>query len=266
MSASGQETEPRLPGTYQLERVASLPSTSDACVARAKAGAPDGLAILADRQTAGRGSRGRAWVCPRGNLYLSLVLRPRNRAEKAGAGQWALLAGVALAETLARFSVPHDSLRLKWPNDILCEGAKLAGILVDAAMSPATPDGGGGGAEWLVIGVGANLALAPHLEGRRTAAMATADGVPPAPALVAEIFLARIEAWREVLARDGFSPIRDAWLGWAHPLGTPVTIKDALRIRTGVFAGLSALGELLLSNGDTIDAVSTGDVLLGEGD
>jgi BirA family biotin operon repressor/biotin-[acetyl-CoA-carboxylase] ligase len=265
LSASGQAIEPRLPETYQLERVASLPSTSDACIERARAGAPDGLAILGNLQTAGRGSRGRAWVCPPGNLYLSVVLRPRNREEEAGAGQWALLAGVALIEALARFSAAPDSLRLKWPNDVLCDDAKLAGILVDAAMTPAAPDGGGG-AEWLVIGVGANLASAPRIEGRRTAAMVTPDGVPPAPAMVAQAFLARIEAGRGVLARDGFAPIRDAWLGRAHPLGTQITIKDALRIRKGVFAGLSGQGELLLSVHDTVHAVSTGDVLLGERD
>jgi BirA family biotin operon repressor/biotin-[acetyl-CoA-carboxylase] ligase len=227
---------------------------------RARAGAPDGLAILGDSQTAGRGSRGRAWACPPGNLYLSVLLRPRNAAEEAGAGQWALLAGVALVEALARFSASPDGLRLKWPNDVLREGAKLAGILVDAAI------GAGGKADWLVIGVGANLASAPHIEGRRIAALATADGVPPAPMAVAKEFLARIEAWRAVLARAGFAPVRDAWLGRAHPLGTPVTIRSALRIRTGVFAGLSAQGELLLSADDTISAVSTGDVLLGEED
>jgi len=260
LTASEGEPEPKLPAAYQLERVASLPSTSDACIERAKAGASDGLAILAESQTAGRGSRGRAWACPPGNLYLSVLLRPRNQNEEAGAGQWALLAGVALIEALARFAAEPDSLRLKWPNDVLSDGAKLAGILVDAAM------GAGGGAEWLVIGVGANLAAAPVIEGRQIAALVTPRGVPPSPLAVTEVFLARIEAWRGVLARDGFAPIRDAWLQWAHPLGTPVSIKDALRIRTGVFAGLSARGELLLSAGDAIHTISTGDVLLGQGD
>jgi BirA family biotin operon repressor/biotin-[acetyl-CoA-carboxylase] ligase len=245
---------------YQLERVASLPSTSDACMARARTGAPDGLAILAESQTAARGSRGRSWACPPGNLYLSLLLRPRNPAEEAGAGQWALLAGVALIEclieSLGHFSAVPDTLALKWPNDVLRDGAKLAGILVDAAMSH------GGAVEWLVVGVGANLASAPLIEGRRIAALTMAHDVPPSPGAVAEMFLARVEAWRAVLAHDGFAPIRDAWLARAHPLGTPVTITDALRIRTGVFAGLSARGELLLSTGGTIETISTGDVLL----
>ena len=260
MSASGLGSEPNRPAAYQLEQVASLPSTSDACIERARAGAPDGLAILAESQTAARGSRGRDWACPPGNLYLSVLLRPRNRAEEAGAGQWALLAGVALIEALASFTAAKESLRLKWPNDVLSDGAKLAGILVDAAMGP------GGGAEWLVIGIGANLAIAPVIAGRRTAALVAPPEQPPSPVSVARVFLARLEAWRAALSREGFSPVRDAWLERAHPLGTPVTIKDRLRTRTGVFAGLSAQGELLLSAAGTIHTVSTGDVLLGQGD
>ncbi len=260
MTAGGLEPSASLPAAYRLEHVASLPSTSDACVERARAGAADGLAILADSQTAARGSRGRSWAVEPGNLYLSVLLRPRNPAEEAGAGQWALLAGVALIETLAAFAAEPAELRLKWPNDVLRDGAKLAGILVDAAMTAS------GGAEWLVVGVGANLASAPEIEGRRIAALVTPDGVPPSPLEVAEAFLTRIEGWRAVLAREGFAPIRVAWLGCAHPLGTPVTIKERSRVRTGVFAGLSAQGELLLSDGDTIHAISTGDVLLGQGD
>jgi BirA family biotin operon repressor/biotin-[acetyl-CoA-carboxylase] ligase len=260
LTAGGREPSPGLPAAYRLEHVESLPSTSDACVEQARAGAPDGLAILADSQTAARGSRGRSWAVEPGNLYLSVLLRPRNPAEEAGAGQWALLAGVALIETLARFAAVPGDLRLKWPNDVLSDGAKLAGILVDAAMTAS------GGAEWLVVGVGANLASAPQIEGRRIAALGTPDGAPPSPLAVAQAFLTRIEAWRSVLAREGFAPVRAAWLGGAHPLGTPVTIKERSRVRTGVFAGLSAQGELLLSDGDTIHAISTGDVLLGQGD
>ena len=263
MNASGLETDRILPAAYRLERVPSLPSTSDACIERARAGAPDGLAILAESQTAGRGSRGRAWVCPPGNLYLSVLLRPRNPAEEAGAGQWALLAGVALIEALARFAATPGVLQLKWPNDVLSDGAKLAGILVDAAITPSTRLGGGG-AEWLVIGVGANLASAPQVEGRRTAALTSE--MPPLPLPVTQVFLSRIEAWRGVLAREGFAPIRQAWLQRAHPLGTPITIRDRLRVRTGVFAGLSPRGELLLSEDDAIHTISTGDVLLGQED
>jgi BirA family biotin operon repressor/biotin-[acetyl-CoA-carboxylase] ligase len=90
--------------------------------------------------------------------------------------------------------------------------------------------------------------------------------MPPSPVAVTQVFLSRIEASRGVLARDGFAPIRQAWLQRAHPLGTPITIRDRLRVRTGVFAGLSPRGELLLSEDDAIHTISTGDVLLGQED
>jgi BirA family biotin operon repressor/biotin-[acetyl-CoA-carboxylase] ligase len=260
LSGSRPDPSPGVPDGYRLEQVALLPSTSDACIERAKAGEPDGLAILAESQTAARGSRGRSWACPAGNLYLSVLLRPRNRHEEAGAGQWALLAGIAFIEALSLFDAEPATLSLKWPNDVLREGAKLGGILVDAAM---TADGG---ADWLVIGVGANRATAPVIEGRRIAALRPpGESRAPAPAVVARAVLARIAAWRAVLAGDGFAPIRAAWLTRAHPFGTRVTIKDSLRSREGLFAGLSSRGELLLSIGSQIHTISTGDVLLGQG-
>lgn len=170
-SQSGRPLD--LPAGYQLEQVALLPSTSDACVERAKEGATDGFAILAESQTAGRGSRGRSWACPAGNLYLSVLLRPQNLHEEGGAGQWALLAGVAFIEALSLFDAEPHVLSLKWPNDALRDGAKLGGILVDAAMSAA------GRTEWLVVGVGANLATAPVIEGRRTGALQGRGGYRP---------------------------------------------------------------------------------------
>jgi BirA family biotin operon repressor/biotin-[acetyl-CoA-carboxylase] ligase len=246
------------PRGYRLEEVALIPSTSDACVARAHAGEADGLAILAAGQTAARGSRGRSWSCPPGNLYLSVLLRPRNAFEAAGAGQWALLVGCALIEALREFDTSPGLLQLKWPNDVLRDGAKLAGILVDAAMAPE------GGIDWLVVGLGANLAVAPAVEGRRVSMVEPAAGRPPSPRAVTEVFLARLDAWRERLADDGFALVRSAWLAAAHPLGTKVTIKDARRSRDGAFAGLSAEGALLLSVAGELAVISTGDVLLGQ--
>ncbi|GAB0118684.1 biotin--[acetyl-CoA-carboxylase] ligase [Acidisoma sp. 7E03] len=249
-----------LPAAYRLEEVVSISSTSDACADRARGGAPDGLAILAEAQTAARGSRGRSWSCPPGNLYLSVLLRPRNAAEAGGAGQWALLVGVALIEALRAFDAAPEQLQLKWPNDVLRDGAKLAGILIDAAMAS-----GGEGLDWLVAGMGANLAIAPPVEGRRTAALVTEDGVPPAPRAVTLAFLDSLERWRGRLAAEGFAPVRAAWLAAAHPLGTLVTVTDARQNRVGSFAGLSPEGALLLSSAGEILVISTGDVLLGQG-
>ncbi|WP_459697391.1 biotin--[acetyl-CoA-carboxylase] ligase [Acidisoma sp. C75] len=262
----GEEGTPplHLPAGYRLLEEGIIASTSDACIARARMGEADGLAILAEGQTAARGSRGRGWTGAPGNLYFSVLLRPRNavEAEASGAGRWALLAGIAFIEALRAFAAEPAALSLKWPNDVLGEGAKLGGILVDAAFTGEPP----GRLDWLVIGFGANLAAAPAVPGRATAMLAAAGGRPPGPPAVAARLLSRIDHWRQVLAAEGFAPLRAAWLAAGHPLGTPLRIRDAQGEREGLFGGLSAGGALLLqAPGGEMVALSTGEVLLGQG-
>ncbi len=226
---------------WRLRRHASLPSTNDLCVTLAQSGEPEGLAILADRQTAARGSRGRTWVSPPGALCLSVLLRPREPA--AESGHWALLAALALHDALA----PLAPLTLKWPNDLLIGGRKLGGILLDAATSPA-------GLDWLVIGFGANLGDAPDGAGALAAD----------PATIAPAILAQIDAWRRVRALSGWSPIRAAWLARAHPAGTPVRVRAGGSEIAGAFDGLADNGALLLRADGRVHTVSTGDILLAE--
>jgi len=234
---------------WRLEVFEDLGSTSDLCTARARAGEAAGLAVLALKQTAGRGSRGRSWQAPEGNLNISVLLRPARPL--AEAGMFALLAGVAVAEALEQFFAPPTSL--KWPNDVLIGDAKLAGVLIDAAPAENRLD-------WLVIGIGVNLRAAPEIAGRRTTSLA-AHGVSLSAQQMAEAVLARLGAWQEAPAAD----IRAAWLQRAHPVGTAMRIQTAGQLLEGVFAGLSAAGELLLRNKDRIDTINTGEVLLGQG-
>jgi BirA family biotin operon repressor/biotin-[acetyl-CoA-carboxylase] ligase len=152
------------PPSWRVQEHKTLASTQDAAIAAARAGDPGRLAILAATQTAGRGSRGRGWLSPAGNLNLSVLLRPDASVPP---GLYALLAGVALHEALSAYAA---GLMLKWPNDLLLGGAKLGGILIDASFAAA------GVPDWVVIGIGANLAVAPHIAGRETAALP-----PPAP-------------------------------------------------------------------------------------
>src|SRR5262249_44954066 len=160
----------------------TLPSTSELCRALAEASEPEGAAALARRQTHGRGSRGRRWQAPPGNLSISVLLRPREPARDAG--QWSLLASVALAEALSTVVPDPTRLTLKWPNDLLLDGRKLAGILVDSAADADAR------LAWLVIGIGVNLAAKPELPGRPAACIA--DVAPaPAPEEVAKVLLAR---------------------------------------------------------------------------
>ncbi len=230
-----------------------LPSTSDFCRARASEGEPGGLAVMARRQTLGRGSRGRDWESPIGNMFLSVLLRPAERARDAA--QWSLLAGVALGDALASYLPPNAALRLKWPNDVLLNGGKLAGILVDSNADPA------GTVEWLVIGMGVNLAVAPNVPGREISCLA--DHVPPPlPENFAEAVLDRLAHWHTVRDADGFAPIRAAWLARAPEPGSAVTLRLGDQMLGGGFAGLGDDGSLLLATEGRVRAFSTGEVLL----
>jgi BirA family biotin operon repressor/biotin-[acetyl-CoA-carboxylase] ligase len=205
------------------------------------------LAVLALRQTEGRGSRGRVWQAPEGNLNLSVLLRPRRPA--AEAGMFALLAGIAVAEAFEALTPVAPTL--KWPNDVLLGQAKLAGILIDAVPA-------GAGLDWLVIGIGANLRGAPRIEGRLTTALGE-HGVALEPRMAANAVLERLGHWLDA------SPalIRETWLSRAHAIGAPIEVHAGGQRLQGSFAGLSPTGELLLRTENRIETISTGEVLLG---
>ena len=234
---------------WRLEVHASLESTQDVALARARDGEADGLAVLALRQTGGRGSHGRAWVAPEGNLNLSVLLR----AGPGHAGQWALLAAVALHEAFSPL-LPVGALALKWPNDLLLAGGKLAGILVDAA-----PDEG-----WRVIGIGANLRIAPVLSDRPTAALG-AHGADVTAEAAASLVLAALFRWRGVLEAEGFAPVRAAWLRAGPALGTELRVTQGALVLEGRFAGLDEVGALRLETPTGILALHAGEVAPGVG-
>lgn len=236
------------PGAWRLETFASLPSTSAALIARAEAGAAVGLAILAHHQLAGRGRQGREWSSPTGNLYLSVLLRPSGPARELP--QWSLLAGVALAEA-ARAVVPDpEAIRLKWPNDLLRQGAKCGGILAESTLSP------DGTAAWLVLGFGVNLAVAPALPERPTACL----GTVVTPEAFAALLLGRLDHWHGVQAAHGFPPIRTAWSALGPTLGEAMSARTGLGWRHGRFAGLAADGRLLLEEAGICHTIAAGEV------
>lgn len=239
------------PPAWRLEAYDTLASTADLCRARAEAGEAEGLAILALRQSAGRGTRGRAWANAPGNLFLSVLLRPD--AGAAGVGQWGLLAGVAVAEAVAGFLPPAAPLALKWPNDVLLGGGKLAGILVESATTPE------GTLAWLSFGIGVNLARAPAVAGRTIACLAD-YAPPPVPPVAAQAVLTALSRWYAVVARKGFAPVRAAFLERAPAPGASLCLRQGARTVAGRFAGLDAQGALLLQTEDGLRAFAAGEV------
>ena len=239
-----------LPASWRLRSFAVLASTQDLCRQLAEAGEPGGLAILAQRQTQGHGTQGRGWESPAGNLSLSVLLRPA--APASDAPRWALLAAVALAEAVGAVLPPQAGLRLKWPNDLLLGGGKLAGVLTHSAARA------GGAIDWLVIGFGVNLATAPELPDRETACVAQA-APPPPPEQFAASLVARLDAWQARMLAEGFAPVRAAWLAYAPDPGSPVTLRLPARVVRGAFAGLNDDGRLLLSADGQTHAFAAGE-------
>ncbi|PZW43596.1 BirA family biotin operon repressor/biotin-[acetyl-CoA-carboxylase] ligase [Humitalea rosea] len=231
---------------WRLRRYAHLPSTQTLAVTLAEADEPEGLAILADRQSAGQGTQGRVWEGASGNLHISMLLRPRG--PMAEVAQYALLAGIALAEAVAGFAPDPAALSLKWPNDLLLGGAKMAGILTQAAARPE------GGIDWVIFGIGVNLVAAPPVPGRSTACLGRAV---PVEALAAAL-LARIDHWRLVRSVEGFAPIRAAWLARGPQRGTWLNLSRP--DISGRFEGLGEDGSLLLGTAGRIHALRAGEI------
>ena len=211
-------------------------STSDRLKALARGGAPEWTAVLADRQSGGRGREGRTWASPPGGLYLSVLLRPRfDRV-----GLVPLAAGVAVAEAVAEWGVRAE---LKWPNDVLVSERKLAGILSEAASGPA-------GVEWVVLGIGVNVALEvaalpPEIRGTVTSLAAEGAAALTTPAVAASV-LARLALCYDAL-RASPGSIVSAWRARAAPWwGGPVDVKTADAAVRGRLLDVDDDGALIL--------------------
>ena len=230
-------TRPRL--DWRLEVVETLGSTSDHCIACAKAGEPEGLAVLALRQTAGRGSRGRPWSRTAGQSLPVLAAASRT-AMPCEAGRWSLLAAVALADALTPYLPDPGRLRLKWPNDVLLRGAKLSGILIDSA--DCRPDGR---SDWLVIGCGVNLCARARGAGPPPTACLAGRGWSPRRRAGAACrrLLAQLWIIGAARAHAGRVQCRARRHGWraARRLGTPMHVGRGQRHHAwkGAFAGLA---------------------------
>src|SRR5512138_2373785 len=194
-------------------------STNDRAKELADAGAEHGEVVVAEAQTAGRGRRGRTWASPaRKNLYLSVVLRPD--LPPARAPELTLVASVALCDAIRQAGVEAG---IKWPNDLLAGGRKIAGVLTELAAEPDR-------VHWVVLGAGVNVNARPEdfpEELRADATSVLIERRQPAPrALLAAACLTALESWIDRHAEEGFAPIRDAWRERSVTLGREVLVKE----------------------------------------
>jgi len=239
-------------GPIQINRYTVLDSTNEEAKRLALAGESGPLWIMAARQTSGRGRRGRRWRSPAGNLYATGLYHWDGPL--AASAQLGFAAALAAAQALDAWLVKAPAITIKWPNDVLVGPAKIAGILLESGAAP-------GAGHWLAIGIGINIAAAPQgLPYPATALRTYLDTgtATPSPQAVLERVIAVFEDWRMRLQRDGFAPLRTAWLARAHGLGKPLQTSAG---QNGVFTDLSSGGALVLRQpgGQSIE-ISAGEV------
>ncbi|OSQ52058.1 biotin--acetyl-CoA-carboxylase ligase [Marivita geojedonensis] len=207
--------------------------------------------ICALRQTAARGRRGRAWVNPEGNFAATLVLPTSDASEKRALRSF--VAALALFDALVAVSGRVDGLTLKWPNDVLLTGGKVAGILLESI-----------GAH-LAIGIGVNLIAAPassEVEERAVAPVSvlSALGVEVGPEVFLDILAEAYARHEAQFATYGFAPIREAWLTRAARLGEVVTARMGDREVTGSFETVDAEGRIVLNTASGRQAIAAADI------
>lgn len=223
-----------------------MTSTQSVAFELAADGAPDGTVVVAEHQTAGRGRRGRGWHDePGANLLFSIVLRPR--LELARLPTLSLTAAVAVAEALA--DVAALPARLKWPNDVLVEGRKIAGILLESRTD---------GAPLVILGVGVNVrqrVFPPDVSAAATS-IALASGRALERDVVLAAVLGRFGEWRARLEGEGFFAVRERWLALADTIGRVVSIDGT----HGTAVDLAADGALIVAAGAVRHRVIAGEL------
>jgi BirA family biotin operon repressor/biotin-[acetyl-CoA-carboxylase] ligase len=246
---------PKLPSRYRLVRMETVDSTNAEARRRAKAGEPGPLWIWSARQSQGRGRGGREWISQHGNLFASLLIGVNCPIRVAS--QLALVAGIVTYDTIAKLIAyeGRSELLLKWPNDVLLAGEKLAGMLLENVGSPME------NRSVVVIGTGINLANHPE-ELPQPAISLGAYGMTVAPADALEVLAATTHEWLARWAEGtSFPSIRRAWLDRAGPTGRPLRVKINGEETEGVYAGLDSDGALRLLTADGLEhRIAAGDV------
>lgn len=244
---------------YRLLSLEATDSTNDDALQAARSGDPGQLWIAAGEQRAGRGRHGRQWSSPPGNLYTSLLLIDPCEAHEAP--QLSFVAGLALHEAVETVTgVGAPRLSLKWPNDLLLDGAKVSGLLLEGhRLSPDGPLA-------IIIGFGVNVAFAPTGTPYPAITLqSTKPGLRREDVFraLADAFAKTLSAWRasaRMNASDSFGPIRRLWLERAAGVGQEVTLRLPSGEKRGIFEGLDRFGRLQLKSSNGVELIDAGDL------
>lgn len=254
---SSAEALPRLPPAYRLVAFDTVESTNDEAARLAAEGADDGTLVWAKEQTKGRGRMGRRFVSQRGNLFASLVLRPDCGVSQAA--ELSFVAALAVGDAIGSVAPPLFEVRYKWPNDVLLNDRKVAGILLESRLTP------GGALDWLILGVGINIVGHPE----ETSYPATNLRFEGANAEVTDIavlqaFCRHFLSWTNRWLEDGFAPVRRGWRSHAKGIGEAVAVTLGAEKVKGVFRDVDEHGSLIVeTEGGGRRAITAGDVHFG---
>jgi BirA family biotin operon repressor/biotin-[acetyl-CoA-carboxylase] ligase len=216
---------------YTIRHFPSIGSTSDELRRLAAEGAASGTVVHADEQVTGRGRMARKWFSPPGNLYMSILVR--TGLPPARSSELTFITAVAVAETVRSLVPERVSVRLKWPNDVLVNDAKISGVLLEQEEDA------------VIIGIGVNVLLAPKVEGYPTTTIVAQGGIATVDG-TRDILLERFKRLVTLWAAEGFAPVRAAWLALAHPVGAALKVSRPTGPIFGRFGGLDLDGALLL--------------------
>lgn len=245
----------QIPGLSHVIKYETIGSTNQEAARLAGLGekaTPDGTMVWALEQTEGRGRRGRGWDSPTGNLYTSLILRPDVPLRQAA--QLGFVAALAVYDALKRIAPTHPEVHCKWPNDILLNTKKVAGILLES-------QGGGADepADWVILGMGLNVSS--HPQGTDYPATSLRyEGVSSTPEETLEAYARCFLSWTTRWRDRGFGPIRKEWEQRCIGRGQPIEVRLENQSLSGVFEDIDADGSLLLNQNGSVRRIAAGDV------
>lgn len=225
-------------------------STNDDAISHSATAQHKKFVITAQRQHKGRGRRGRNWIGMDGNLFMSLGIE----SPLAELGELVFVVSLSLAQSIKTIA-PHHNIQLKWPNDVLIDGAKISGILLEK-----------GTGDYLIIGIGVNVTAAPELECLiYPAASLATKGIRIDRIELLRLFLSEFDRQLVIWREQGFMPIKQQWLDLACGLGSEIKVVQEQTEKRGIFSGVDDNGLLLLDMDGKIVKIYAGDVFFNKG-
>jgi BirA family transcriptional regulator, biotin operon repressor / biotin---[acetyl-CoA-carboxylase] ligase len=249
----------QLPDGFSLVAYDHIDSTNEEAKRLALDHAPHGTIVLARSQEAGRGRRGRKWVSKPGNLFCSFIVRPDCPLSEAA--QLSFVMAISVANSLVKTLSKNGAtpiIQCKWPNDILIDGKKVAGILLETAS------GSQSNLEGVIAGIGINLQHFPAQTEFPATSLSDHGAVNVTVPAVLEIVCDLFAKWYVIWQTEGFQTIRSAWLDKAYGLGSPVSARLASETISGLFETLDPQGAMIVDDNGSRRHIAAGDVYFDE--